>query len=199
MNAHAFAFERSNDGYSSPSMITKFRTTLADIAGIEIGPEKESLIRHRLNKRVTQTEAPDVESYLDMAMHDPAWSDELVVAIDLMTTNTTYFFREEAHYDFLAGTVVPDLAKEIGPFEKFQINVWSAASSEGAEAYTAAMVLSELKTIHPQLEYSIIGTDISPTMVRAATDGIYRTSQIEKIPEYLRKKYLLKGSSPDTE
>lgn len=197
MNALTADFETRFALGTPVTMIGKFREKLAEIAGIEIGPAKESLIRHRLNKRINQTNAGDIDSYLDLVMHDPDWEEELMVAIDMMTTNTTYFFREEAHFDFMAGTIVPDLAESASD-RQFQVNVWSAAASEGAEAYTAAMVLSELKLLHPGMEYSIIGTDISPSMVATANAAIYRQAQIDKVPEYLRRRYLLVGKGEDT-
>lgn len=193
MNALSTNFQAFESSVSLGDCLTEFRSYVLEKTGIKLSREKESLVRQRLNKRVHQTGSGDLATYLDHTLHDPDWSDELDVAIDMMTTNTTYFFREEAHFDFLAGAVVPDLAADAGIGAPFQINIWSVASSEGAEAFTAAMVLSELKSLYANMSYAIVGTDISSSMVTAAQSAIYRMNQIDKIPEYLRRKYLLVG------
>lgn len=193
MNACSMNFQTFEPSAPLGECLTEFRSYVLEKTGIKLPPEKESLVRQRLSKRVHQTGSGDLATYLDHTLHDPNWSDELDVAIDMMTTNTTYFFREEAHFDFLTGTVVPDLAGQAGLASSFQLNIWSVASSEGAEAYTAAMVLSELKALHANMTYSIVGTDLSNSMVTAARSATYRMNQIDKIPEYLRRKYLLVG------
>ncbi len=197
MNALATDFPTFATPIVTQNMLEQFREMLLETSGIRIGEKKESLVHHRLAKRVSATRCDDLNDYLRKILNDPAWAHEKMVAIDMMTTNTTYFFREETHFDFLAGSIIPDLAEQAGRGYPFQFNVWSAAASEGAEAYTAAMVLAELKDLHPGLEYSIIGTDLSPRMVEIANSGIYRAAQADKIPEYLRRKYLLKGKNAD--
>ncbi|NVO28900.1 chemotaxis protein CheR [Donghicola sp. C2-DW-16] len=177
--------------------MSAFRAHVQAVTGISIGPAKESMIRQRLGKPLSQTDFSTVEQYLRAMLTNPGLQRELAAAVDLMTTNTTYFFREQAHFDFLAGTIVPDIAEDHGPGRQFRLNVWSAASSEGAEAYTTAMVLSELQTLHTGMDYAIIGTDISPRMVKLARNGIYKVNQTDRIPGFLRRKYLMTGVHGD--
>ncbi|WP_413770553.1 CheR family methyltransferase, partial [Vibrio vulnificus] len=63
-------------------------------------------------------------------------TDELQVALDLLTTNETYFFREPKHFDFLRQHVLPHAT----PGKTFRL--WSAASSSGEEPYSLAMTLA---------------------------------------------------------
>jgi len=55
---------------------------------------------------------------------------------EMVTINETYFFREEAHFDLLARQFLPRLAKLKRP-----IQICSAATSIGCEAYSLAMLL----------------------------------------------------------
>lgn len=59
------------------------------------------------------------------------------MAVDLLTTNETYFFREAKYFDFLRNNILAH-HKKGQPFR-----AWSAASSSGQEAYTIAMVLGQ--------------------------------------------------------
>ena len=197
MNALLNSFPMDPDTPQASGLLGQFREMLLESSGIRIAEHKESLVRHRLAKRVSATGCEGLNTYLRNVLHNEDWWHERQVAIDMMTTNTTYFFREATHYDFLAGAIIPDLAATAGRGYPFKVNIWSAAASEGAEAYTAAMVMAELKTLHPCMEYAILGTDLSPRMVEIANAGIYRATQAEKIPDYLRKKYLLKGRNED--
>lgn len=196
MNALTNDFGYGQPTDASSSLLTAFRERLADYAGIEVKANKDSMVCHRLSHRVSATDCVGIDHYLSLILFDPAWQSEFLNAVDMMTTNTTYFFRETVHFDFLANTVVPQLARDAGGAE-FRLKLWSAAASEGAEAFTAAMVLSELQEAVPNLDFSIIGTDLSNRMVEMARLAIYRKSQTEHIPLPMRRKYLLVGQQED--
>jgi chemotaxis methyl-accepting protein methylase len=66
---------------------------------------------------------------------------EFQVAVDLLTTNETYFFREPAHFELLE--------KEIARTRPRGFAVWSAAASFGDEAYSAAMLLADRSCAAP--------------------------------------------------
>jgi chemotaxis protein methyltransferase CheR len=117
-------------------------------------------------------------------LQDPKESDELQVAIDLMTTNETSFFREAEHFKFLE--------EHIGSLRPvpFPFRVWSAASSSGEEAYTIAMVLSELLG---SADWSVHGTDISTRVLERARRAIYPMERSATIPKDLLHAHCLKG------
>jgi len=72
-----------------------------------------------------------------------------------------------------------------------------AACSRGHEPYTIAMVLSEFAARNPRLSlnFSILGTDISPQVLEASRNAIYPHDEITPVPLELRKKYLLRGKN----
>jgi hypothetical protein len=63
---------------------------------------------------------------------------ERQIAVDLLTTNETYFFREPKHFDFLRSHALPELKGQS------TVRVWSGACSSGEEPYTIAMVMAEV-------------------------------------------------------
>jgi chemotaxis protein methyltransferase CheR len=152
--------------------------------GIRMTPGKEALVSGRLDKRLRALGLPGYPEYVRYLKGQPDGSPELRQLINLLTTNETFFFREQQHFDFLRDTVVParDRAR---PFR-----LWSAASSTGEEAYTAAMVLSEAL---PGERWEIVGTDISTRVVEGAQLGIYPLTAADKIPRQLLRKYCLRG------
>ncbi|MFG1606849.1 CheR family methyltransferase [Actinoplanes sp. NPDC049265] len=165
---------------------TEFRhiaKLLHEHTGIRLGPGKETLVTARLDKRVRQLGLSGYAEYVDLIddRHDEA---ELHQMINLLTTNETFFFREPRHFEFLAQVLVP--ARPVGR----AFRMWSAASSTGEEAYTAAMVLAERM---PPPSWEIVGSDISSRVVEVAGRALYPIEAAGKIPPELLRKYCLRG------
>jgi len=152
--------------------------------GIRLSPGKEALVAGRLDKRLRSLGLADYPEYVRYLRAQPARGAETIQLINLLTTNETFFFREQQHFDFLRDVVVP--ARDRGR----ALRLWSAASSTGEEAYTAAMVLSEVLADQP---WEIVGTDISSRVVENARRGIYPLTASDKIPRQLLRKYWLRG------
>lgn len=153
-------------------------------AGIVLNDNKQALVSGRLDKRLRHHGFSSYSEYFRL-FGKPGFEQETLMAIDLLTTNETYFFREPKHFDFLKSHIIP--AHPAGtPFR-----VWSAASSSGEEAYTLAMVLAEYSKT---AQWEIMGTDISTRILEKARLGLYPLTATEKIPLPLLKKYCLKGN-----
>ncbi|GAA0744020.1 CheR family methyltransferase [Dactylosporangium roseum] len=150
--------------------------------GIRLVPGKETLVMGRLNRRLRQL---GVRTYADyVRLLNQQDEQELHRAIDLLTTNETSFFREPQHFDYLRDMIVPEQ-----PDDRV-LRLWSAASSSGEEAYTAAMVLAERP---PAGSWEIIGTDVSTRIVAGARRALYPLEAAGRIPPDLLRRYWLKG------
>lgn len=151
--------------------------------GIALNEGKQALVMGRLDKRLRKRNLTTYSDYFAL-LGRPGYEDETTVAIDLLTTNETYFFREPKHFDFLKNIAFPQYQRQR------LIRIWSAASSSGEEAYTIAITLAE--SFHSN-DWEVIGTDISTRMVEKAQRGLYPMLAADKIPRQLLKKYCLKG------
>lgn len=156
---------------------------LYEKTGISLSDGKQAMVMGRLEKRLRARELKSYSDYFSL-LGKVGNEAETTVAIDLLTTNETYFFREPKHFDFLRSVVFPLFAKQR------KIRIWSAASSSGEEAYTLAMNLAEY---YPSEQWEVIGTDISTQVLEKARRGLYPLSGIDKIPRNLLQKYCLKG------
>lgn len=161
---------------------TRFREFIYEHAGIALSPQKRQLVAGRLLKRLNQCGLTRYSDYFDYVMSaaDPAEKQRLV---DSLTTNETYFFREPAHFDYLAGQILPACRGRA-------FRAWSAACSSGEEPYTIAMLLAEQLG---QGDWEVLGSDISQRMLQAGRTGLYPLSRTSGIPTALRSKYCLKG------
>lgn len=165
------------------SEFNQFKTWLYDASGINLSPAKKMLVEGRLTKRLRHHNLHSFGDYFKLIMSDKA-SAELQIAIDLLTTNETYFFREPKHFEFLRDTILPGLT----PGKTFR--VWSAACSSGEEVYTIAMVLAD-KLVSTQWE--ILGSDLSTHVLSMARNGHYSMNRARHIPTDFLRRFCMKG------
>ena len=158
-----------------------FQNLMYDDAGVWLAPRKKSLVSGRLAKRLKAWGCESFRAYYKVLESDP---EERQLAIDLLTTNETYFFREPRHFDFLRDKVLPAHPRGRA------FRVWSAACSSGEEVYTLGMVLAD-GLGHDN--WSVLGSDLNTQVIAKARAGHYGLARTEGIPrEYLRR-FCLKG------
>jgi len=155
--------------------------------GISLKSGKEALVRARLMKRLRVLQIPNVKEYMELISSENGRT-EIGTLIDVMTTNKTSFFRESAHFDYLAGEILPGL-------DQRRLRFWSAACSSGEEPYTLAMVLREAIPAIDQKDILILSTDISNEMLETARAGIYPPDRMAGIPRPLVQKYFKRNTS----
>jgi chemotaxis protein methyltransferase CheR len=163
--------------------------------GIKLPPGKRTMVEGRLRKRVRALGLTGLGAYGAQLFDKGGLDGELVHLIDCVTTNKTDFFREPSHFEFLRDVAVPELARRQSP-RPLSLKVWSAASSSGAEAYTAAMVLQDMINAGKHLRFSILGTDISTEMLEQARKAVYPCDFVVPVPAPMQQRYLMRSRDP---
>lgn len=158
----------------------EFQQMIFSVAGIHMPGSKKTMVAGRLSKRVKALQFNSFGAYWQHLRRDVA---EKQTAVDLLTTNETYFFREPRHFDFLRDVILPGHSRR--PFR-----LWSAACSSGEEAYSAAMVLTDTLG---KTGWEILASDISTRILDRARSGRYPMTRIDKIPQECLKRYCLRG------
>lgn len=153
------------------------------VSGIRLGAHKQALVAGRLQRLAHEAGEPDVDTYVDKVLRGLTPAEEMTRVIDRLTTNETYFFREPQHFNDLQDRL--SRANGTAPFL-----VWSAASSSGEEAYSAAMVLAERLGRRP---WQVIGTDLSTAMVDSARRALFPLERARMVPPGYLKRFCLKG------
>jgi chemotaxis protein methyltransferase CheR len=160
-----------------------FRDLIFRIAGISLAPAKRELVRGRLAKRLKHHGLSSYQDYFGL-LSGSKGQTELQIAVDLLTTNETYFFREPKHFEFLRQKILPQHPRGV------QFRVWSAASSSGEEPYTIAMELAEGLGDAP---WEILGSDLSLRVLERARSGHYAMERAKNIPQPYLVRHCLKG------
>lgn len=159
-----------------------FQRLIRSVAGISLAPTKKALVAGRLARRLKHH---GLSSYAEYHRLLDAQQDERQIAVDLLTTNETYFFREPRHFDFLRERVLPAHPRER------TLRVWSAACSSGEEPYSIAMLLAERGGERP---WEIVASDISTRVLDIAQRGIYALDGVRGMTPELLRRHCLKGT-----
>ncbi|MBQ4809866.1 methylase [Pseudoalteromonas luteoviolacea] len=157
---------------------------LDEHTGIRLNSNKADIMASRLSSRLRSNQCTSFNRYYQLII-SPEGKSELDVFIDKMTTHETYFFREQVQFEFMYDYFRQKKCRNV------PIRAWSAASSTGEEAYSIAMVLDDL---FYSGNWSVTGTDISPTAVEMAKEACFALSTVQKIPKKYRRSYCLKGT-----
>lgn len=139
--------------------------------GINLHDGKQQLLKARLAKRLRQTGIHSVDQYFKVLESD---DQELIAFLDAVSTNHTFFFRENHHFQVL---------------EKGHSNIWCAASSSGEEPFSIAIDCLE-KGFRP----TILATDISTNVLRIGERGIYPIERAKNVAPHILKRYFQKGN-----
>jgi chemotaxis protein methyltransferase CheR len=167
-----------------------WRKYIYESTGIYFQDNKKYLLESRLQKRISFLGLPNFEGYLDYVRFNPSGSTETKYLFEAITINETFFFRNQPQLDALVTAVLPEIIASKEKLGKNKIRIWSAACSSGEEAYSVAMTINDLiKPKYPNIEYEIVGTDISNAVVDVARRGSYKEYAVRNTPVYYLKKY----------
>lgn len=160
-------------------------------SGIKMPPAKKIMLQSRLQRRLRELKITNFKEYSDYVFSEDGLKNEIIHMLDVVSTNKTDFFREPVHFDFLSSVVLPEIMNS-GRMSN-NVKIWSAGCSSGEEPYTIAITLNEFKKDYPNMDFSIVGTDISSQILQKASMAIYKEDRIVNIPIELKRKYFLKS------
>ncbi|MHB1006299.1 MAG: CheR family methyltransferase [Chloroflexota bacterium] len=148
------------------------------------GYKRAGLVR-RVGKRLSAIGLGTFGQYLDYLEAQP---EEFSLLFNAVLINVTGFFRDPKSWEFIAGTIVPQLLAGKGDGEP--LRVWSAGCASGEEAYTVAILLAEtLGEVGFRERVKIYGTDVDEEALNLARLGVYGEKDLVEIQPELREKY----------
>ena len=153
------------------------------VSGIKLADSKHALVTGRLQRLALEAGEASLDSYVDKLVRGNAPAEEMTRLVDRLTTNETYFFREPQHFNDLSARLDAHPAGR-------EFLVWSAASSSGEEAYSAAMLLADKLGNGP---WQIIGTDLSTAVVESARRGLFTEDRARMVPPAYLKRFCPRG------
>lgn len=168
------------------------RDIVYDHCGILIREDMKFLMERRLGARVEELGLSGFGAYRQLLRHSPDKKGELELAIELLTTNETYFFREPLQLRAFSEELLPQLRAQNGRARRLRL--WSAGCSSGEEAYTLAMLVRE-DSAFSGWDVEVVGTDISKRVLALARKGEYGANALRSTPPALLGRYFEKVQS----
>jgi chemotaxis protein methyltransferase CheR len=166
-------------------------------SGLVIGPDKTYLLETRLAPILREHNLPDLDALADRLKPGGAAPGRAALerqVIEAMTTNESFFFRDDKPFAHLRAHALPALLAARPPASRLRI--WSAAASTGQEAYSLAMILAEQRAALAGRGVDILGTDISRAPLARAQAGLYTQFEVQRgLPmQYLVKYFRKEGT-----
>jgi chemotaxis protein methyltransferase CheR len=157
-----------------PTEFDQFRQFLEDACGISLGDNKQYLVTNRIRRILEENNLASIGELVRVLKQgiNRKLKDQV---IDSMTTNETFWFRDNYPYDHLKNALLPQLMagnnRMFGP-----VRIWSAACSSGQEPYSISMMVEEYKrqvmgSLARQVQ--IVATDLSSIVLDPAKRGEY--------------------------
>jgi len=161
-----------------------FQRRIKEKLGLDLSCYKRKQMERRLRSLVTQAGAKSFREYLQMMERDP----EMLEAFrNRVTINVSELFRDPDKFKELATQVLPALlARTHRP------RIWSAGCSNGAEAYSLAMLLHEAGI--ESAKALILATDIDHEMLARAREGLFADADIKNVSAFRRRRFLSRAS-----
>jgi chemotaxis protein methyltransferase CheR len=156
------------------------RDALCARTGLSFSPEMRGSFERRLRERLSVLNLRTFAEYYQHLRFHPSALQEWDEVCDLLTTNETYFYREDFQLHGFRDEVLPMLAEQAKT--RRRLAIWSAGCATGEEVYTIAMLVRETK-LFGGWDVAIYGSDISRRCIAAARKGVYGPSSFRVIPE----------------
>ena len=202
-----------------PDEFRLLRDLFAERIGLSFGPESRLALERRLRERLVVLKLSSFAEYHHHLRFGARAAQEWDEAVDLLTTNETYFFREDRQLRAFQNELLPVL--QISARAQRRLAIWSAGCSTGEEAYTIAILVHQSGLFFPRRrlgsppswpspgavglsaqpedpiawDVRIFGSDISKRCVATARRGVYAASSFRATPPEFRRAYF--DESPD--
>lgn len=167
--------------------VQSMREAILRKTGIDLSLYKETQLRRRLSFMLVRSGALTVDQYLKKLDTDPRVLEDFK---NRFTINVSEFFRNPERFEDLKKKVIPALLT----LPSVTLKIWSAGCSLGSEAYSIAILLTEM---NPNKAYRIWATDIDEDILKQAKAGTFRTLHLKNVPADWLTRYFVLGEDGD--
>ena len=156
------------------AFIAKF---LRDRSGLVVTADKGYLLDSRLGPLARRNGCKDVADLIGRLRSGR--DDTLArLAVEAMTTNESFFFRDQKPFDHFKVSSLPHMLRERAG--KRSIRIWCAAASSGQEPYSLAIMLKEAAEALRGWKIEIVATDLDREILERAKCGMYSQFEVQR-------------------
>ncbi len=164
-------------------------TQVRDVSGVDFSSYKRGTIQRRIQRRMVAVGTPSLAEYQHyIDMH----AEEYQRLISSFLIKVTEFMRDQELFTILQRDILPILAERAETSRTHELRIWSAGCATGEEAYSLAILASELLGDRlERINVKIFATDLDPDAVAFARRGVYPATALASMPSHLVNRYFL--------
>ena len=166
-------------------LLTQVFSILKAVTNIDYAYYKQTTILRRIERRLVVTHNRNLREYVNYLSANP---EEAKVLAKEVLIGVTSFFRDPEYFEVLKESVIRPLVAET-PRSR-QIRVWVAGCSTGEEAYSIAILFTEImEEMNCRRDIKIFATDLDADAITTATRGVYSDNIIEDVSVLRLSRY----------
>jgi chemotaxis protein methyltransferase CheR len=146
-------------------------------SGLVLSADKQELVQSRLLPVARKAGFNDAGE-LVVALKNARNSAIMTAVVEALIASDTFFFRDKPAFDYVRGTIVPELLA--ARRQSRTIRIWCAAASTGQEAYSLALCLWDLGESLAGWTVEILATDLSNRLLDRARRGLYTHFEVQR-------------------
>jgi two-component system, chemotaxis family, CheB/CheR fusion protein len=155
---------------------------------VDFSRYKMATVKRRIQNRILQSGAKTIREYAKLLVKAPKEID--ILYKDLLI-NVTGFFRDKEVFQYVKTALLPKILK--GKTDGEKIRIWIPACSTGEEAYTIAMLITELQDYKTKkTPVQIFATDLSDQAIHDARIGDYTHNDVKPISKERLARFFIK-------
>ncbi len=186
------ALEIKSLGPMNEKQFIRTRDLVSRESGLFYDHELKYLVERRVQKRMEALKLYDYDRYLEVIESNGSkGKKELRELMNDLSTNETYFFREDFQLKAFQKEILPALMEKKKKRTRGALRIWSAGCSSGEEPYTIAMIIKEMEDKFTA-PVEIIGSDFNDDMIEKARTGVYNAASFRTIEDSFLKRYFTK-------
>jgi two-component system CheB/CheR fusion protein len=175
--ANSLAVTSSRQLLTDEDLMSQIFTILKDVTNINYAYYKQTTILRRIERRLVLTHSRNLREYVNYLSNNP---EEARLLAKEVLIGVTSFFRDADYFEVLKERVITNLVKNARQGD--QIRVWVAGCSTGEEAYSIAILFSEvMEELGMRRDVKIFATDLDSDAIMQANRGIYGDNIIEDV------------------
>jgi chemotaxis protein methyltransferase CheR len=138
----------------------------------------------RLSRRLEALEFSSVDEYRTyLAEHSHEWE----YLDSLCRISISRFYRDRSVFEYLAAHAMPELAARVNTLPERRFRIWCVGCAAGEEVYTLRLLWESLQQDFPEIDFSVLGTDVDANQIERARIACYPESALHELPDHLRQ------------
>lgn len=174
-------------------LVKDISEAITKLTGNVMEAKQRPMVESRLKRRCLDLRISDPNEYRNYWKQHQ--EEENKILIGLLTTHFTSFFREFAHFEWLASEL-PSLVSNARKEGRDCLKIWSAAASKGQEVWSLCMWMEHhMPKIDPTMKWTVMGSDIDEASIKEADNGVYHRRELETAPRHLWESHWVRGKA----